>query len=247
MAKNALVLIAENSLENKGEFNRSEPLEEELAVCVQAWTKHFPEIPVHVVCPSDKGLPNNIVEKATFSYHQLNLDLSHHQCGYYNIPLGLAWAEENLGLDNIAHIDLDMETLRRFELPFDGRIHVGRLNKKEAKPFHILEGVDVNFESNYICAPANLGFFRRWNQLTEEFYKELGSQDERIYPEIEEFALDYMYLFERERYPLVPHQDYQVGARYPLKNIKDPHNVKFHHAHVYESKEEYVKWKLLTR
>jgi hypothetical protein len=188
-----------------------------------------------------------MIRELEVEYFQLNMETGHHQCGYYNIPLGLGWAEKNLPLDYIIHIDLDMVTLKKFTLPMDGKIHIGRLNDLEKKPFHMLTDIELTFESNFICAPVKAGFFSRWGQMTEQMYQDYGKQDKLFYPEIEEFAIDYLYKHESDKFEIVPHIDYQVGARYPLKNIQDIHNVKFYHGHAYEPKEDYIKWKLQTR
>lgn len=244
--KRGLVLIVENN-SNCGEFNKPEPLIEELCSCVVAWRKFFPEIPIFCICPSDKGLQDEIVKRLDVEYYCLNKK-NDHQCGYYNIPLGLAWAEKNLSIEYMIHIDLDMQTLRPFVLPEvdDPVIYIGRLNDIEKKPFHLFEDVEFTFESNFICCRSDQGFFSEWQSRTEVIFQMMGSQNHEYYPEAEEFAIDHIYK-DSERFKIVALTDYQVGSRYPLANIKDPMNVKFHHNHLYESKEEYIRWKLLTR
>ncbi len=241
----ALVLIVENE-HNCGEFNRPEPLVEELKLCVNSWRKYHSDIPIVAICPSDKGIKSDLVQALDIEYYQLNIK-QNHSCGYYNIPLGLSWAEDNLKYDYFIHIDLDMILVRPLnleELQRD-KIYIGRLNDKEKKPNHLLMNIEYTFESNFICLHKEHGFLKRWQEVTVELYKRLDNQQNEFYPEIEEFAIDYIY--QNDNYPIVDLVDYQVGARYPLKNINKPNQVKFHHNHIYEPKEEFIKWKLLTR
>ncbi len=247
--KYGLILIAENDT-NSGEFNNSEPLEEELVLCVETWHKHFPMVDIYVVCPSNKTLPTSTINTLPIHYYNTDLNTDKQPCGYYNIPIGLEWAEQHLpkNVEYFIHIDLDMTTLCDFELPhiMDDSIYIGRLNDTERKPFHLFKDMLYTFESNFIMTRRDNIFFTEWNRITQNILNLIDSRH-IYYTEIEEFAIDYIYKWYNKKYNIIDMIDYQIGSRYPLKNINTPKNVKFHHNHLYESKMEYIKWKLLNK
>jgi len=237
-ANNVLIVEGNN---NTGWVGKSEQLEEELERCVYSWRKYFPDIPVVAVCPTSNEPNKNLIKKLDIEYYCLGLEKDT-RTGYYNIPIGLAWAEENIKCDIMIHIDLDMETLRRFKIPdITDEVYIGRLNDKESKSWHI-EDVPYNFESNFIITKRNLGFFKIWETTSRDWQRKLKDFDNEKYAEGEEFAIDTLY---RDKvFNIKPMIDYQIGNRYKFDNINNYKNIKFHHNHINESKMEYIRYKL---
>ena len=225
--KNTILALVIEDNTNNGEWNNSENLEGELELCVKSWKKYYPNMRIVGICPSNK-VPKNIPKEIEFYHHDFGYDF---ECGYFNIPLGLKWIEDNIECDVIIHIDLDMQLLKHipdFELK-NADIIIGRLNDIERKTFVDYE---YTFESNYIIVHKNLFFFTKWWEKTSILEQRYRNIDKMRYIESEELAIDEIY--NENIFNIKPIIDYQFGKRYPIENIKDKSKILFKHQHIGE-------------
>jgi len=263
--KVALATVIESSNDNLGpgaawkEWDDTnpdcEPLEEEAIRCFTAWRKRggwLADADIYCVCPSHRlpssetvreleGLGVTYIEKF-FS------ETDGFDCGYMNVPLACAWLEDQVDADFLVHVDLDMVLMQ--PLPqhlFNVSVTVGALCDEEMKPWQLVE-VDNNFESCFIIASRESGFFGRWWYEARTLPR-FWSIPEKISAETEEYAIDAMLAKGMSIHPLF---HYQVGFRYNPANIPDENipGVLFHHNHMYESKDnfdEFMRRKLRWR
>lgn len=253
--KKCLVLIIENSETNLGageayanaeEKAKSEPLEEEVIRCLDGWNKCIQEeIDVYVVCPS-KRVPTDdtisAIESRGARYIETLLpETEDFTCGYWNVPVAMAWFERRFAYDLYIHIDLDMTMWRHprpdmFKLDEGLDARVGILSDEEMKDVHIGKYIQ-HHETNFMV--ARRGFYTDWWEKVQELSKQYDPEWER-YAELEEFAIDLMW---DNTHAIEPETHYQIGLRYPVSDIPDRWlwNVTFIHAHPYEDTTE--MWK----
>jgi hypothetical protein len=255
----AIVLVVENSDTNLGagtayqnaEYKAtSEPLEEEVIKCIEGLKKCLTEpIDIVVICPS-KRLPKKKTVKAIkeLGAHYLEPflpDTEYFTCGYWNVPIAMAWFEKHYDYETIIHIDLDMTMFRMqdnrlFDLDEGLDAKVGILSREEMKDVHIGD-YEQHHETNFMVAKC--GFYTDWWNKVKELSEQYDPKWER-YAELEEFAIDIMWL---ETHAIEPVEHYQIGLRYPVSDIPDHmlYNVSFVHAHPYEDTTK--MWKEYTR
>ncbi len=257
----ALILMIESSETNLGagehwrneEYTKpgGEPLEEEAIKCVKAWRKNagkFKDIPIYCMCPSKRVPKDKTIRKLKehgVVYIQEHMPITERfSCGYFNVPLGCSWLETTLHEDILIHIDLDMQIIKDpsklIEIPIGIDAVIGALPNEDRKDVHIFKS-DYHFESNFIVAWRNSDFYFKWYVEFLRLRRSFDKDWER-YAEVEEFAIDSIYLSGIKK--IKPVQYYQVGSRYRAKDIPEEKldEVYFFHAHPYEPKDEYDKY-----
>ncbi len=253
--KKCLVLVVENSNTNIGagsywkndEYKSdNEPLEEESIKCITSWYSNGPDIPIYIICPSNKQPREQTIETyndlGCIYIHKYLPETDDFTCGYWNVPIALSWFEKEYDYDVIIHIDLDMYMFREprpdiFDLDDGVDARIGILSQNEMKDIHIGD-YEQHHETNFMV--ARNGFYTDWWEKVKELSDQYDHTWER-YADIEEFAVDVMSL---ETHNIEPERDYQIGPRYPLDDIPDHmlDNVIFIHRHLYESEGELPKY-----
>ncbi len=224
-SKNTILALVIEDNSNNGEWEKAELLEEELQLCIDAWKKIYPDMRIVGVCPSNK-LPKNIPDEIEFYHHDFGYDF---KCGYFNIPLGLKWIEDNIEYEHILHIDLDMYLLKEINMSIENdEVIIGRLNDKEHKS---IVRYEYTFESNFILTSKGTNFFNTWWDETMRLEKSYKN-DKVFYIEAEELAIDNMYM--KNTNNIIPLIDYQFGKRYPIQNVKNISTIYFKHQHINE-------------
>ncbi len=98
-----------------------------------------------------------------------------------------------------------------------------------------------NLESCFIISDPYTDFYQTWYKYVLKVLDQQDKIPDMYYAEIEEYALDYMYIESNLRYKLLRHQ-YQIGERYPFTKKTNPNKVYFHHNHLYESTESFENY-----
>ncbi len=262
----ALFTVIENSDTNIGAGDKwrewdssnpsSEPLEEEAIKCFESWRKNsgwYRNIDIYCICPSRKFISEKTkkqLKRLKVSYiEQYFPETERFECGYLNVPLVGAWFEKEIGCNygHTIHIDLDMNILKQLpkglirpRWPTVGTLLGGK------KPWCYVDkifGYELkrNLESCFIISDPSMDFYETWWNCTQRILGNIKAIPEKYYAEIEEYALDLMYIESPMRYKLIKNQ-YQVGHRYPFSKKSNSKNILFHHNHLYESFENFEKY-----
>lgn len=260
----AVVTVIENSSDNKGEggsFGRAEKMEEEALICFNSWRKRagkLKEIPIYAICPSERTLPKTtVVRLADLGVTYIEAyqpETMFFECGYWNVPIALIWAEDNLTEEFFIHIDLDMTLLVEpdeslFYCEPDVLAKIGTI--WDTRWGRTIEPrYKTQFETCFINSWRKNGFYKNWFHELVELERRLINKkaDPNFrWSEVEEHCIDYMYY--DAGYKIEPIQYFQIGTWYSVDSIPQGHikDVAFHHDHVDVDKDKVMRDYTLRR
>ena len=244
--KIALVTIIENNdnlhiAGERAENFRPDRMEDEAVLCFESWRKNggaLKDIPIYAFCPTDRPPSQETIdklEKLNVTYiHEVLPETKKYTCGFWNVPIGCAWLEENLTEDIFIHTDLDMYLLKPlkeevFACEKDVLARIGTLSGKRFT--RTIEEYPYNFETCFINSWRENRFYKKWYDLLKEMEPELASRKGIVYSEIEEHIVDWMHF--DGGYKIEPIKyDFQFGSWYPINHIDNIDSVYFRHEHI---------------
>ena len=259
MRKEALVTIVDSNTNNPGsgirdeDYNPSKRYEEEAIRCFTAWRENggqFKNIPIYALCITGRKLQDATIQKfkdlnVTFLDHYIP-EANDYQSGYFYVPIGCAWLEENISEDFLIHIDLDMSLIK--EPPsdffyFDRNKYIAKIgiiptpdrsapnNKKHA---YNMGNYPINFNTCIITSWKDDKFYKLWyNKIKNNVPKRSDCNNDRIFSQWEEHIVDVMHF--DDNIPIEPVDKFQVGYMWDkidsLTN-KEFEKIYFFHDHI---------------
>lgn len=242
--KYALITVIENSdnlYSDEVDF-RPPSMEKEAITCFTSWRQNggtFKDIPIYAMCPTKRFPEPETIKKLkdlNVTYIQEHLpETDNYTCGWWNVPIGCSWMEENLTEDFFIHTDLDMYLMREpvEDLFYCEKNVLAKIGSVSGRRFHreIVPEYKLNFETCFINSWRENRFYKTWYDMLTKTESEMVDRGERVSPEIEEHIVDVMYhggeyVIEDAGY------EFQFGSWYPVKHIEDISKTYFRHEHL---------------
>jgi hypothetical protein len=237
----ALVQVVENNRDNKNSqiFDTPRHYFNEALTCFDSWNELHPEIKKYAICVTKATLNDNEVQKledlgVTYieAYHDVTEDFEY---GFYNVPIALKWAEENLDEEIFIHTDLDMKILKRIDkhwisLVKDNHVIIGMYSDYDLKYQRDVPAGWANpFDTGFQIYKRTLNF----NEFVSFRLQELRKTYKGNLYDLEEHIIDEVYNVTKE-FNIYPVLNYQFGEGYSsVKNMdcEEFKNVTFLHEH----------------
>lgn len=240
--KYALITIIENNdnlHEGEKDF-RPLKMEDEAVLCFRSWRKNggkFKDIPIYAMCPTKRIPSKECIKKIKefdVKYIEYYIpETDNFTCGFWNVPVGCSWLEENIEEDFLIHIDLDMCLLKPppESLFYCEKDVLARIGTISGKRYHrTIANYDLNFETCFINSWRENRFYKKWYDYLNEIEPKIKNTVKR-YSEIEEHVIDILYHEGIEKIEPVD-SDFQFGSWYPVRHIKNIQNTYFRHEHL---------------
>ena len=257
MVKEALITIVDSNKNNPGSgiydenYNPSKKYEEEAIRCFTSWRKNggkFKDITIYALCISGRKLQESTIQKfkelkVTFLDYYLP-ETNEYQSGYFYVPIGCRWLEDNITEDFLIHIDLDMSLIK--EPPssffyFDRNKHIAKVgiipqpDRTASNNYAQYMGdYPINFNTCFITSWREDGFYKLWyNKIKETVPKKSECINDRIFSQWEEHTIDIMYF--DDKISIEPLDKFQIGYMWePLNNFTNEEfkKIYFFHDHI---------------
>ena len=249
----ALVTVIENNTDNRNSKILGERRYfDESVKCYESWRKFYPNINIYAICPTKATLnkkEQKILEKMDVKYiEEYMSETEDFEYGFFNVPLALSWAENNLKDKIFIHTDLDMILLR--ELPvslfapvFEKKIICGKYDENAR------EDQRVDYDTGFTIHLRNTYFYKQFWEITKNILgNKIPKPDNILNYDIEEYAME---LIDKiTSFEIHPILKYQVGEGYPSIDTfsdKDLEGLYFWHEHIINKEKDYlIKEKIKT-
>jgi len=264
--KCALVTVIENSTENinsnNGKFNQQRMYFEEATLCYKSWRENggwAKDIPIYAICVTKATLSKDEqkeLSKLNITYIEEFMPATEtFEYGFFNVPIAMRWAEQNLPEDIFIHTDLDMTLIKPLpeiflEMARDGFVVCGQYDENAIKDQrNTPESWDAPFDTGFMITKRVSGFYKAYSEQMLEIIE--NGYEGNTY-DIEEYIIDRMYN-ESQWLPktvmgIAGIKKYQIGEGYPsVDEFTDDEipGILFWHEHIiYDKYYEKVKEKL---
>jgi hypothetical protein len=209
----ALLTIVDSNYGNPGDGIRDEgylpskQYETEAIQCFQHWREkagRYKDIPIYAMQVTETPISRKTLEvfqdlNVTYIHRHLP-EINSYDCGYFYVPFGCEWLENNIKEQLLIHIDLDMILLQEpppslFYIQ-DAIAKIAIIKGKDRnKRFYV--GYPINFNTCFIVSFKRDKFYSKWADAIRRL---VPSKDEcandRIFSEWEEHVVDKMYFDE---------------------------------------------------
>jgi hypothetical protein len=247
----ALLTVVDSDEGNPGDgirdegYEPSKRYESEAVACFRAWRKSggkYADIPIYALHISGRELKKETLMKfklmdVTYIKHDMP-EVNEYDCGYFYVPIGLAWLESQIKEDFLIHIDIDMMLVREPTeklLFFDRDRYIAKIAIINEKDRNKRFGVDysINFNTCFITSYREDLFYKTWYTFIKDTVPQKDKCDsQRVFSEWEEFIVDEMHF--KYDFPIEPIDRIMVGQYWdPIFTYSDKEfqNIFFLHDH----------------
>jgi hypothetical protein len=265
--KYALFLVADNQDDNKGDIANKYchgavlPYETELLCCIKSWRNNggrFANIPIYVVCPTQKGISPQTVNKMTQMgaqyFHEYKPETDNYKCGYWNVPLAGKMLEHTdfIKENIIIHIDLDMTLMKTpseelFSVCQNSLAKIGINEHPPTARYPDFDGKIYPHEANtgFIVSWRYGGFYTAWYDRLQALTKEIDQTNPEWYSIYEERVIDMMYFDEDFAVEFI--EKYQVNGDVSEYTDEEIMNLFFFHGHANMKERNEQYWSTYLR
>jgi len=247
----ALVTVIENNNDNKNSktLGTQRKYFDESLRCFESWRKFYPKIKIYAICPTKATLSkkeiNQLQDLDVIYLEKYFPETEDFKYGFFNVPLVMSWAEDNLKEKIFIHTDLDMILLRKlndslFKPVLEKKIICGKYDENARKSQR------VDFDTGFTIHLKGLKFYQYFWKKVKNILENKDLPPNILEYDTEEYAMEQ--IAKEGVFSICPIEKYQLGEGYPsidTFNDDEVKNVYFWHEHlVNDKKEELIKEKI---